>query len=192
MIRHVLKALPFVTVLVVVLSAAPAYADGFVSPWIGANFANEVGDGRRALGVTAGSMGGGVIGGEFDFGYSPSFFGTENVFGSNNVLTLMGNVIIGIPIGGQRGVGVRPYGSGGVGMIRSSVEGLLGLADFTDNSFGYNLGGGIMGYFADHVGIRGDLRYFRTIHINDLTPNNFDLDLGGFNFWRASFGVVFR
>lgn len=77
-------------------------------------------------------------------------------------------------------------------MIRSSVEGLLGLADFTDNSFGYNLGGGIMGYFADHVGIRGDLRYFRTIHINDLTPNNFDLDLGGFNFWRASFGVVFR
>ena len=32
------------------------------------------------------------------FNYSPNFFGTENDFGNNNVMTAMGNIIIGIPL----------------------------------------------------------------------------------------------
>lgn len=171
---------------------ARADAEAFVSPWIGANFATDLGDGRNAFGVTAGGMGAGVIGGEIDFGYSPSFFGTDNIFGSNNVLTVMGNLIVGVPIGGTRGVGIRPYGTGGIGLIRSSVDGLLTLDSFSDSSFGLNLGGGVMGFLGNHVGVRGDLRYFRTFNVGTLTPNAFNLDLGGFTFWRASVGVVFR
>ena len=45
-------------------------------------------------------MGGGIFGAEFNFGYSPSFFGTNNDFGNNSVIDVMGNLIIGIPIGG--------------------------------------------------------------------------------------------
>lgn len=186
------RALLFALILGFLGPSPRVHAEGFVNPWIGANFATEPGDGRRSFGVTAGGMGAGVIGGEIDFGYSPSFFGTNNAFGDNNVLTVMGNLVIGIPIGGTRGIGIRPYGSGGIGLIRSTVDGLLQLNSFTDSSFGFNLGGGVMGFFANHIGVSGDLRYFRTIDIKDLTPNAFNLDLGGFNFWRVSFGVVFR
>ena len=190
--RSATKALLLAATLGALGAPARAYAEGFVSPWLGANFATDPGDGRTAFGVTAGGMGAGVIGGEIDVGYSPSFFGTDNVFGSNNVLSVMGNLILGIPIGGTRGAGIRPYGTGGIGLVRSSVDGLLNLSSFTDNNLGFNLGGGVMGFFGDHVGVRGDLRYFRTLNVKDLTPNAFDLDLGGFNFWRTSFGLVIR
>jgi hypothetical protein len=46
-----------------------------------------------------------------------------------------------------------------------------------------------MGYFNDHVGVRGDMRYLRTL-TGDVI--NEDLDLGGFHFWRLSAGLVLR
>ncbi len=69
-------------------------------------------------------MGAGIFGFEVDFGYAPNFFeSTEGDadfdYGDSNVTTLMANVILGIPIGGQTGLGIRPYVSGGVGLIRS-------------------------------------------------------------------------
>jgi hypothetical protein len=39
----------------------------------------------------------------------------RNDFGNNTVIDVMGNIIIGIPIGGTTGGGVRPYSPGGVG-----------------------------------------------------------------------------
>src|SRR5438445_13814093 len=57
-------------------------------------------------------MGAGILGGEIDFGFAPDFFdrgGNTKLVSSSHVLTLMGNVIIGAPIGGQRGPGLRPY-----------------------------------------------------------------------------------
>src|SRR5881394_2949111 len=86
-------------------NAAPARADGFVNPWAGVQFGSNVDNGRGAFGVTAGGMGAGIIGGEVDFGYSPSFFGTKTDFGNNSVINLMGNVIVGVPIGGTHGAG---------------------------------------------------------------------------------------
>jgi len=68
-------------------------------------------------------MGAGIAGGELDFGYSPSFFGTQNDFGHNTVIDLMANVIVGVPIGGTHGVGVRPFVTGGLGLIRTQIDG---------------------------------------------------------------------
>jgi hypothetical protein len=48
-----------------------------------------------------------------------------------------------------------------------------------------------MGYFADHIGVRGDLRYMRGFNENDLGFDTGD-SLRALRFWRASFGVVFR
>ena len=31
----------------------------------------------------------------------------------------------------------------------------------TKNDFGLDVGGGVMGFFSDNVGLRGDIRYFR-------------------------------
>ena len=65
----------------------------------------------------------------------------------------MGNVIIGIPIGGQTGGGVRPYVSGGVGLLRSRLDDVDDFFDVNENSFGMNAGGGVMMFFTDNVGI---------------------------------------
>src|SRR5262245_28147263 len=111
----------------VALISAPiqARAEGFVTPWFGTNWGsgNNIDQGRAAFGINAGGMGARVIGGELNFGYSPSFLGTNNDFGNNTVIDLMGNLIIGIPVGGTHGVGVRPYVTGGVGLIRTQIDG---------------------------------------------------------------------
>lgn len=170
---------------------ASARAEGYVSPWAGVQFGSgsNVNNGRGGFGVNAGAMGAGIIGGEASFGYSPSFFGTENDFGSNTVIDLMGNLIIGIPIGGTHGGGFRPFVTGGLGLIRTQIDGgTVFKVSNSSNHFGYNLGAGAMGFFNDHVGVRGDIRYLRTVN-GDLVDG---LDLGGFHFWRLSAGVVIR
>jgi hypothetical protein len=203
MMRRVSGILGVAAALMIFAAPAPASAEGYISPWIGVNFGGNPFDslrnnssitngGRKSYGVTGGYMGAGIIGGEVDFGYSPSYFGDTSDFGSNNVLTTMGNVIVGIPIGGTRGAGVRPYVTGGVGLIRTSYGGLTNFNALHNNDFGYNLGAGVMGYFATHFGLRGDVRYFRNLQDNSSVANGPNLDLGGFHFWRASIGVVIK
>ena len=198
--RSVLKAFVIWAAVAVVSAPAAARAEGYVSPWAAVQFGgkllipdvrDEVDRSRWAFGVTAGGMGAGIIGGEIDFGYSPSFFGTANDFGNLTVLTVMGNVIIGIPIGGTTGGGVRPYVTGGLGLIRTQVDGgeLFPTAPTTSsNEAGFNIGGGVMGFFSNHFGIRGDVRYMRAFSGDIVNV----IDLHSLNFTRLSLGVVFR
>ena len=53
------------------------------------------------------------------------------------------------------------------------------------------VGGGVMGFMTDHVGFRGDLRYFRALG-DPEEDNEFDIDLADFDYWRATAGVTFR
>ena len=191
--RRLINATVITAFVMLVCTPTSARADGYVNPWAGVNFGdgNDVSNGRGAFGVSAGVMGAGIAGGEVNFGYSPSYFGTDNEFGTNTVIDLMGNVIVGLPIGGQHGAGFRPYVTGGLGLIRTQIDGgeLFPLSSSShSNNLGFNAGAGAMGYFNDHVGLRGDLRYLRTL-TGDVINN---LDLGGFHFWRLSAGLVIR
>jgi opacity protein-like surface antigen len=167
------------------LTPEAALADSTFTVWLGTNFAQERADGRTAFGFSGTSMSEGIIGAEIDFGYSPSFFGEESVFGNNNLLTLVGNLIVGVPLGGDFGPSVRPYASGGAGLIRSKID--LFETEISSNDFGIDFGGGLMVFFNDRVGVRGDLRYFRT-GFDDLDFLDFDK----VTFWRASIGVTIR
>lgn len=192
--RRAIKATLLTGALALVLAPTQARADGFVSPWIGSAFGSNIDNGQTTFGVTAGAMGAGIIGGEVDFGLSPSFFGTKSDFGNNTVMNLMANVIVGVPVGGQHGAGIRPYVVGGLGLIRTQIDGGNLIPPVPGNNmFGWDAGGGVMGYFNNHVGLRGDLRYLRAM--SDLktgftTLPNFDADR--LHFWRATVGVVFR
>ena len=195
-----LKSVIFALVLGTVLAIpAQARADWFFTPYIGANlsrggdtFGFDTDNTTANFGGSLGYMGAGIFGFEVDFGYSPHFFETGDVETlDGNVTSLMGNVIIGIPIGGQTGGGVRPYVSGGAGLLRSRLDDVDDFFDLNENSFGVNAGGGVMVFFSDSVGIRGDLRYFRSL-AGDVDEDDVDLSLGGFHFWRASAGVTFR
>jgi len=187
--RSVLKLLVASATAALILTPAPARADGYVSPWAAVQFGSDINNGRAGFGVTAGAMGAGIVGGEVDFGYSPSFFGTANDFGHNTVIDVMGNVVVGVPVGGTRGASVRPYVSGGVGLLRTQIDGgSLFKVSSGNNQFGWNGGGGVMGFFNDRVGLRGDVRYLRVFK-GDVVNG---LDLGTLNFWRLSIGIVVR
>jgi opacity protein-like surface antigen len=194
-----LKRVLFAVVLGGLMSIpAQARADWIFTPFIGANLHQDddtlgvdTKNGTVNFGASLAWMGAGVFGVELDFGYAPNFFEQENASTfDGNVTTLMGNLIVGIPIGGQTGGGVRPYVSGGVGLIKSRLDDVDDFFDVDESSFGINAGGGLMIFFTDGVGIRGDLRYFRSF--NNIDENDLDLSLGSFDFWRASAGVSFR
>jgi opacity protein-like surface antigen len=198
-------ALGFAVLLSTGLLAAPtlAHADGFISPNVGVNFGGQAGGTLRNAvnvaanegnkinwGVAAGWMGAGVIGFEEDFAHSPNFFGSGGFIDSSRVITLMSNVIVGAPIGGQKGAGIRPYGAIGVGWINQNITTTTGVGNFSENDFGWDVGVGVMGYFADHIGLRADYRYFR--NFQETNSNTIGIQVGHFSFNRASVGVLFR
>jgi opacity protein-like surface antigen len=184
----------------VLLVAAPAYADGFVTPSIGVDFGGNAGDTLRGaaenssklnVGAAVGWMSVGVFGVEEDFSWAPNFFGSGGTtISKTRVVTLMTNVIAGVPVGGQHGGGIRPYVSGGVGLLNQHVSTPSGIGEFSQSAFGFDVGAGVMGYFADHIGLRGDVRYFR--NFEDTEANLVGLQAGSFSFYRASIGVLFR
>jgi Outer membrane protein beta-barrel domain len=184
LLRQVAVALMFL-----VAAAAPARAEGFIVPFVGFNFGGDSGDcpaltnceeRRLNLGVSLGAMGT-VIGFEEDLSWATNFFG-EVPDSDNSVFSAMSNLLIGVGVGP-----VRPYVLGGVGLIRTHVS-EASIADFGEggNSFGYDVGGGVTGMFGSTVGIRGDLRLFRTVD----SLNLFGLSDDKLEFWRASVGVA--
>jgi hypothetical protein len=193
-------------VLACLLAAVPgtARADAFVIPFIGVNFGGDAAQtfedaidaiDRGSLltwGARAGGMFNGAIGAEVDFSRSNNFFGDYGSLGDNSVTTLMPAVIIGIPIGGQRGLGIRPYGTVGVGLIRREFD-VTGFEVFKSNTAGYSVGGGVMGFLGTHFGIQGDYRYFRNFKEDEI-PGLPGLPVwrGTLDYSRATAGLVFR
>lgn len=180
-----------------------ARADGFVTPFIGVNFAGVTGttlvnaaqdNSRLTYGVSLGFMTKGIIGFEEDIAYAPRFIAGNTVFGQTNVFTAMSNVIIGIPIGGELGGGIRPYAVGGVGLMRTHVDSAVGAFTSLDrNSFGFDLGAGVNGYFSDNIGLRGEIRYFRDFRVTDAdNPIGIVLNKGNLDFFRGTVGLVLR
>ena len=191
-----LKKCAMLAVLARMLAPRAASADWLLTPNLGVVFGGAA-SGREHLtyGASIGWMGAGVIGWEADFTYTPEFFQGDDddveLFSDSNVTTFMGNIIIGAPVGGTSGGGFRPYFSGGVGLMQRSVTDAVSFLKVDNSEFGINLGGGAIGFVGDHVGVRGDIRYFRALADPD-EDNEFDIDLGDFDYWRATVGLVFR
>jgi len=66
------------------------------------------------------------------------------------------------------------------------------LSSIAKNDLAYALGGGVMVFFNDHIGVRGEYRYTRNFSVDDLNIANIDLERGTFNYSRATGAVVFR
>jgi opacity protein-like surface antigen len=194
-------------ILTIVATPTKASADWLLTPFVGwnwggsANFINyddfdDEFEQRANFGVSLGWMGAGIIGFEFDLGFTPNFFANTRgpgdfEFGDSSVTTVMGNLLLGVPIGGQHGVGFRPYAVGGVGLIMSSITGPEDIFDVDTDHWGFNVGAGAIFFFTDSFGLRGDVRYFRSLQDED--PDDIlDLGLADFNFWRGSIGATIR
>jgi opacity protein-like surface antigen len=170
-------ALAFLFPLFALPSAARA--EGFISPLIGFNFGGDAAcpavqgceDKRMNYGIALGAEGS-IFGFEEEFAYAKDFFGTSPALKNSSVFTIMSNFLLAPKIGP-----IRPYFATGVGLIKTHTEfTTTSLLTTDNNSFGWDIGGGVHVTVAPHVGVRGDIRYFHTFQ--DLT--------GGFGF---SFGT---
>jgi len=208
------RILPF-TVLVLAL-ATPARADWLLTPYFGVVFggaANQFSvadlddefEQRISLGLSAGYYTRGVLGFELDYSMAPNFFqftgGTGNfdlLDLDSSVQTLMGNVVLALPVGGADGP-FRPYISGGLGTIRTQLRSESDVFDdLTSNDTGYNFGAGAHLLAKGRFGLRFDVRYFRGFEsIDDEDPVDnplFEQPFANevFNFWRGTIGATFR
>ncbi len=171
-----------------VLWPADARADVFLTPYAGVNFAGSTVDRRTNLGASLTWLGASGFGLEVDLGFIPSFFEPKDlqldVFGDNSVTTVMGNLVL-----GGRGSGLRPYLSGGAGLMRSQIGSFGELFDATENGFGVNAGGGVR-LGRGRLSLTGDVRYFRAI--SDVDDVVLEEVLGDFSFWRGTAGLAIR
>ena len=203
------KCFAIASLVLITSVAAPskASADWLLTPFVGWNWGGTANllesddfddefEQKAMFGASLAWMGAGVFGFEVDFGFSPNFF--ENTSGSgdfefadSNLTTVMGNLIIGVPIGGQHGVGFRPYAVGGVGLVKSRLGSSGDLFNVDSTDWGFNVGAGAMFFFSDNVGLRGDVRYFRSLE--DVEPiDDFNIGFANFRFWRGTLGVTIR
>jgi hypothetical protein len=165
------------------LMAVPtvARADGYLSPYVGVNFS---GDTTKTSTVYGGSLGylGHSAGFELDYGYTPSFFGSDTLDVDGKVSTLMGNLLI-----GGRHQGFSPYVALGAGLIRTNVSGVFDVfkIDEVHNNWGGNIGGGAF-IGGRSLTFRGDIRYFKSFDTSGDFPQITGNKLG---FWRATVGV---
>jgi opacity protein-like surface antigen len=184
----------FCTTLVVFTLSLPAAAaaQGFISPLLGYDFGGDSScpeiagceDKNLNIGAGLGSLGT-IAGFELEVSYAKDFFGEAPGFNSS-VLTLMGNLIVGPQIGP-----VRPYATGGFGLIKSRISTDPDvLLDSTNNDFGWNIGGGVMVFLGENVGVRGDIRHFHSFQ--DLEILSFPLSDTKLDFGRASAALVLR
>lgn len=191
--RSVLILFACVTALAVPRAAA---ADVLLTPFAGVSFLDE---GNEKLAYGVGIAFGGLLGVEAELGRTQ--IGEVDVPSTPidleaNLTTGMVNLMVRFPAGP-----VQPYATGGLGVIRVSgdvsVPFLGSVLSLSGQDFGMNVGGGIYVFPSRNIGLRADVRYFRTIGeltLDELADiaDDFDLPLPEFDFWRVTGGVTLR
>ena len=181
------RLLPLLAVLAFFAAVQPVAADTVVSATVGRTFSGDVEEGHTSYGAAIGFLGDGVFGFEVEGTYTPHFFGPDNTGGTSNVTTLMGNIVLGVPIGRNRS---RVYATGGVGLMKFRVPDADAFFDIDRNDWGMNAGAGVMVGLGERFGVRGDVRYFRDIH--ESSSGDFEVDFGGFHYWRGAVGLTLK
>jgi outer membrane protein with beta-barrel domain len=185
------------------LSPTPAAADWQVRPFIGFEFGGAttfqdpegaIGTQNAVVGLSGGWLGE-IFGLEADFGRAPGFFQRHDAPAevrllSSAVTTLTGNVVIALP---RRlaGYGLRPYFSGGAGLMHVDMVGKLQILEIHRTLPTLSLGGGVTGFLTNRVGLNWDIRRLSTVRGEGETIGN-SLGREQLSFWRATMAVALR
>jgi hypothetical protein len=186
-----------------------AAAEWHFTPLIGFTFAGKTTlvDPQKAAGKRHVNFGGavsrfgaGVLGAEAIVVFTPGFFQTDESgfldvrppdVTSSHTLAIMGNLILTTP---QRWTeySLRPFVSGGFGMLRASFTVPSGQEVFPlhESLAAFDIGGGAVGFFSKRTGVRFDLRYYSTVHD---TPTELAIgNIARLHYMTATVGLVFR
>ena len=191
-----------------VLAPAVAAADWQVRPFIGFTFGGETTfvDPEKAIttkNVVIGASGGWlgeIFGLEADWGRAPGFFQTDTPPETSGladaevltsaVTTLTGNVVIALPAR-MAGYGLRPYFSGGAGLMHIDTVGQFQILDVHRTLPTLSLGGGVTGFLTNRVGLNWDIRRLSTMRGEGETLGN-SVGREQLSFWRATMAVALR
>jgi opacity protein-like surface antigen len=127
-----------------------------------------------------------VFGFEQEYAWTSDFFpNTGGDLEGSKVTTLMTNILAGVPLGP-----VRAFGVFGVGLTKTKLEyAATGVPDFSDTSWGWDYGAGVIVLLPAHLGLRIDYRRFSTSsevpYVSPGGRNNIS-----FEFSRATIGIV--
>ena len=171
-------------------TTTPAPAQVYFAPLIGYDFGGDATcpaitgctDKKLNAGLGLGRMGA-LFGFEEEFSYARNFFGEAPAL-SSSVLTIMTNLMF-VPRVGP----VRPYALAGLGLMKTHVE-FTPASILTSNNthMAWDIGGGVVVLFSDHVGLRGDIRHFHSFQ--DLNILFFELNSPKLDFGRASASLM--
>lgn len=163
---------------VAALASPAAAAEWHIAPMVGLTFRGNTsivdseqasGNTHPSIGGAVALLGGGIFGVEGITSLTPGFFQADSsLVTSSRTFTLMGNAVLTAPRRLTE-YSLRPYVSGGVGLLRvSKDEGQQGVFTLQRNFAGLNIGGGAVGFLTAHTGLRFDLRYYSLLHGYDL------------------------
>lgn len=202
------RVLALLGVLVVSVPGA-ASAEWHLTPFLGLTFKGDTTllDWEQAAGKTHWTFGGAVavmgagpVGVEGLVVYTPGFFQQDNPPATDGIpppdivdsrsLAIMGNVVLTIPRSWNE-YGLRPFLSGGIGLLYASATDALDFLPVKTSLLGYNVGGGAVGFLTERAGLRFDLRYFSNLKPSD-DPELIATGRVHLSYWTGSVGVVFR
>jgi hypothetical protein len=191
-----LRVLTLCCAALVAIPAAAA-AEWHLTPMAGITFHGNTtlldlegatGKAHVQVGGAATLVGSGILGVEAITVFTPRFFrdGNPDLLKHGRSFALMGNAVLTTPRHLTE-YSLRPFVSGGFGLLRASQLGLLPL---TSNLAGYNIGIGAVGFLSPRTGVRFDLRYYSSLHRPDQGP----VALGRvhLSYVTASVGLVLR
>jgi hypothetical protein len=148
-------------------------------------------DVHRNIGGTVTLLGEGVIGLESVFVYTPGFFqSTDDLVTKSRTIAFMGNAVLTTPRRWTE-YGLRPFVSGGLGVLRTSVTEVGDIFSTNNNVAAFNIGGGAVGFFSKTVGVRFDIRYYANLHRNEMGDTN-AFGPVHINYMTTSVGLVIR
>lgn len=181
------------------VAVVPARADFFITPFAAIKFAGDAtiadlesgaANAKFALGGMAGFLSDDLLGVEADAAYVPRFFerSTGQIVARSHVLTVMGNVMVAMPRS-VTGYSLRPFVSGGAGLMHISINDVLQIVAVDTNLFGVNVGGGAVGPLSNALDVRFDLRWFKSVTSGGQRQLRPGPPLA---FWRAAIGLTIR
>ena len=194
---------PWLAIALWVLAPEPASAEWQVRPFIGFTFGGSttfvdlekaIGTKNPVIGVAGGWVGE-IVGFEADFGRAPGFFQAGEPpadvdLRTSAVTTLTGNVVIALPAR-MAGYGLRPYFSGGAGLMHIDTVTQLQAFDIHRTLPALSLGGGVTGFLSNSVGLSWDVRRLNTLRGEGETLGT-SLGREQLSFWRATMAVALR
>lgn len=188
--------------------ARPAAAEWHFTPFVGITFGGNstffgaenretqrkfFGRNDLVTGGTVSWMGRGLLGIEGTFVYVPGILDPdperEVLFTASDSIAAMGNVVLTTPRAWNEH-GLRPFVSGGFGLLHLTLETLQDALPVRRNVLGYNVGGGAIGFISDRTGVRLEARRFSHVKSGEQSGVSFDRET--MSYWTATVGVVFR